>query len=249
MAFVISSHISQGIPWFRGRDVCDTLQYTNARKAIRDHVDDCDVERFVNLLKSNPLHPNENELYINESGLYTLILRSKKAEAKVFQRWVTSHLLPSLRKNSYTENHLSLTNERSLHYAVVSFVRSYIPSALLSIGLVKLQDTKDRRTDAYFKGYRGGQPDIIILNAHRDYTGFALELKTPNGKGRLTDHQASYLQDLKKAEYKVLVSESYNEIVVELLAYFQNVRYSCHGCRRKFKSPESLASHVKYFHR
>ena len=191
MSFVIASHISEGIPWFRGRDVCDTLQYTNARKAIRDHVDDCDVERFANLHKSNPLHPNENELYINESGLYTLILRSKKAEAKVVQRWVTSSLLPSLRKKSFTEQHLSLTNERSLHYAVINFVRTYIPSALLSVGLGELQDTKGRRSDAYFKGYRGGQPDILILNQHRDYTGFALELKTPNGKGRLTNHQTS----------------------------------------------------------
>lgn len=84
-----------GQPWFVGKDVADTLKYTNTQKAIRDHVDDDDklTERIV--LSGQ----NRNVILINESGLYSLIMSSKLPTAKQFKRWVTSEVLPSVRKN------------------------------------------------------------------------------------------------------------------------------------------------------
>lgn len=81
-------------PWFVGKDVADILGYTNTAKAIRDHVDDDDklTERIV--LSGQ----NREAIIINESGLYSLILSSKLPTAKKFKRWVTSEVLPSLRK-------------------------------------------------------------------------------------------------------------------------------------------------------
>lgn len=84
-----------GEPWFVGKDVADILGYTNTAKAIRDHVDDEDklTERIV-------LSGQSREMYIiNESGLYSLILSSKLPTAKAFKRWVTSEVLPSIRKH------------------------------------------------------------------------------------------------------------------------------------------------------
>lgn len=80
-------------PYFIGKDVADILGYTNTAKAIRDHVDDEDklTERIV--LSGQ----NREVIFINESGLYSLILSSKLPTAKGFKRWVTSEVLPAIR--------------------------------------------------------------------------------------------------------------------------------------------------------
>ena len=84
-----------GEPWFVGKDVADILEYTNTAKAVRDHVDDEDklTERIV--LSGQ----NREVIFINESGLYSLILSSKLPNAKKFKRWVTNEVLPSIRKH------------------------------------------------------------------------------------------------------------------------------------------------------
>ena len=81
-------------PWFVGKDVADILGYSNSRKALSDHVD----EEDKGVTKSDTLGGNQNITIINESGLYSLILKSKKPEAKQFKRWVTSEVLPTIRK-------------------------------------------------------------------------------------------------------------------------------------------------------
>ena len=80
-------------PWFVGKDVALVLEYSNPQKAIRDHVDEED--RTVN--ESFTVHGTPFTL-INESGLYSLVLSSKLPSAKKFKRWVTSEVLPALRK-------------------------------------------------------------------------------------------------------------------------------------------------------
>ena len=81
--------------YFVGKNVADILGYTNTAKAIRDHVDEEDklTERIV-------LAGQYREVIcINESGLYSLIISSKLPKAKAFKHWVTSEVLPSIRKN------------------------------------------------------------------------------------------------------------------------------------------------------
>ncbi|HDG8409393.1 TPA: BRO family protein [Staphylococcus aureus] len=83
-----------GEPYFIGKDVADVLGYTNSRKALSDHVDEEDklTSRIVTAGQ------NRNVTIINESGLYSLIFSSKLENAKRFKRWVTSEVLPTLRK-------------------------------------------------------------------------------------------------------------------------------------------------------
>lgn len=83
-----------GTPWFVGKDVAEVLGYSNPQKAIRDHVDEED--RTVN--ESFTVNGTMASL-INESGLYSLVLSSKLPGAKAFKRWVTSEVLPSIRKH------------------------------------------------------------------------------------------------------------------------------------------------------
>ncbi len=83
-----------GEPWFVGKDVATSLGYTNPTKAIKDHIDDEDKLMNESLVSLG----QRGGWLINESGLYSLILSSKLPSAKVFKRWVTSEVLPSIRK-------------------------------------------------------------------------------------------------------------------------------------------------------
>ena len=81
--------------WFVGKDVTEILGYTNNRKALIDHVDDEDK----GVTKCDTLGGRQELTIINESGLYSLVLSSKLPSAKEFKRWVTSEVLPSIRKH------------------------------------------------------------------------------------------------------------------------------------------------------
>lgn len=79
-------------PLFYATDICKILDYSNPSKAIKDHVDEDD--RY-----NESLERGGSVVLINESGLFSLILRSNKPEAKQFRKWVTSEVLPSIRKH------------------------------------------------------------------------------------------------------------------------------------------------------
>lgn len=85
-------------PWFVGKDVADVLGYSNSRKALNDHVDAEDKEVLTSRNVTLENIPNRGITVVNESGLYSLILSSKLPSAKKFKRWVTSEVLPALRK-------------------------------------------------------------------------------------------------------------------------------------------------------
>ena len=90
-----------GEPWFVGKDVATALEYSDTNKAIAMHVDDDDK---LNDKTASSLGQRGGWL-INESGLYSLIMSSKMEKAKEFKRWVTSEVLPSIRKTgAYTVN-------------------------------------------------------------------------------------------------------------------------------------------------
>lgn len=88
--------IIDGEPWFVGRDVASILMYANTRKALLDHVDTEDKRDGVTIRDS--IGREQNPVLINESGVYSLILSSKQSNAKRFKHWVTSEILPTIRK-------------------------------------------------------------------------------------------------------------------------------------------------------
>ncbi len=81
-------------PWFVAKDVCDVLEHSNVSMALE--MLDEDEKAKKSLGYSGPGNPNTN--IISESGLYTLIIRSNKPQAKAFRKWVTAEVLPSIRK-------------------------------------------------------------------------------------------------------------------------------------------------------
>lgn len=146
-----------GEPWFAGKDVSEILAYKDTDKAVREHVDDEDKRIFKpadlaglteqqmnNVFKAAGYNwnfvpaniPNRGLFFINESGLYSLIMSSKLPQAKAFKRWVTSEVLPTIRKQG-----MYLTPATSEE--AISNPESFIAKALIVANQV-LERQKER---------------------------------------------------------------------------------------------------------
>ena len=108
--------------WFRGKDIANALGYENTTQSILNNVENEDkrkLEELDNLQDRLTSYHDKITIYINESGLYNLILKSQKPEAKQFKQWVTSEVLPSIRKTgSYSMAlvpQVMIRNETELH--------------------------------------------------------------------------------------------------------------------------------------
>ena len=177
-------------------------------------------------------------------------------KAKEFKLWVTKVVLPSIRKTGryefsnkpYKMPAFSIKTEYELHEKVVNFIRNNYPKAILTASLGENQINGNMRIKSYNMGYQKGSPDLIIQNLHLNYSGFAIEIKTPTGYGKLSEEQKMMLQEYENNNYKILVSNDYDEIIKEIILYFQGVRIKCKKCSRKFKSSETLSNHTRFIH-
>ena len=112
----IRTVLMSGEPWLVGKDVAEALGYTNPQKALREHIDDED--KGVN--KMDTPGGRQKLLVINESGLYSLVMSSKLESAKRFKRWVTSEVIPSIRKNGgYIAGQETLSDDELLAKALL----------------------------------------------------------------------------------------------------------------------------------
>jgi prophage antirepressor-like protein len=104
-----------GEPWFSAKNVCEALGYANVSQSLTDHVDHED-KRIVSIGSAG-----RAPWAINESGLYSLILRSHKPEAKMFKRWITKEVLPAIRKHGayvHGANGLSQDEQEALYATI-----------------------------------------------------------------------------------------------------------------------------------
>lgn len=103
-------------PWFVGNDVARALGYKDLYSALRHNVDDEDKR----LCPVSSTSGTQETMVISESGLYSLIFGSKLEKAKEFKRWVTSEILPSIRKNGgYIQNQEQMTPEQIVANALI----------------------------------------------------------------------------------------------------------------------------------
>ena len=120
--------------WFIGKKGAELLDYKDTNQAVRNHVDENDRKSCTVNFTGQVRYAT----FINESGLYQLILSSKKEIAKKFRRRVTSEVLPSIRKdgqykifNNPNSNQFRIENETDLHIKVTEFLRKSIHTASL----------------------------------------------------------------------------------------------------------------------
>ena len=253
-AYEVDIVLKEGAPWFKACEITKILGYKNGRDAVLKHVkekykttrEDLDCLGVDQGMRRDSLHiPRDVAVYISEPGLYSLILRSKMKEAEDFQDWVVGTLLPGIRAGSckdikpQTKLQICLLNEFDLHSKVIDFVRRFHPDANIVAGLGENQDSSDKRIKSWQCGYTRGQCDILLLNKHKKWTGLAIELKSPTGWGLVSTDQKKFLERLEGAGYKTLVSNDYDEVIVQIEEYFRDVRSFCNHCGRWFVKKHS----------
>lgn len=146
--------------WFRAKTCAEMLDYKNTKQAIRNHIEDDDKAILGDIskgLKIIPLKKNvKNTVMINESGLYSLILGSKKAEAKAFKRWVTKEVLPTIRKTG--------------KYEMVQPV-NLLEQKKLEIEYMKVVNASDKLKMEQIEFYKdlSNDDDVKIGSASKDY--------------------------------------------------------------------------------
>jgi prophage antirepressor-like protein len=115
----LNSILIENEPYFIAKDICDILELGNVTKAL--YALDEDEKLTLPIVRSGQ---NRKVNCISESGLFALIMRSNKPEAKAFRKWITSEVLPSLRKNGFYGNSNKITNfidARDIPYTQVMF--------------------------------------------------------------------------------------------------------------------------------
>ena len=139
---------------FVGKDVAEILGYKDTDKAIRDHVDAEDQE----LLKPADLAglkiPNRGLIFINESGLYSLIFGSQLPEAKKFTRWVTSEVLPSIRKTGSYSVAKEEVKEISTNDVIKAVFEKYPDAEAEITGISFSEDESGNVITHYHIGYK-----------------------------------------------------------------------------------------------
>jgi prophage antirepressor-like protein len=99
------------MPWFNANDVCKALGYMNTKQTLDDHVDEDDVSKRYTI---DRIGRTQRVNFVNESGLYALIFGSGKPLAKRFKRWVTSVVLPTIRKTGSYGQPVAATEVRTI---------------------------------------------------------------------------------------------------------------------------------------
>lgn len=181
--------------WFVGKDVAEALGYSRATKAVTEKVDAEDRDEVP---IRDSIGRNQKAYIINESGIYSLILSSKLPQAKEFKRWVTSEILPSVRKHGgYISGQEEISGEELMARAIL-FAERKIKEQAEQIALMEPKV-------AYFDTVTESAGSMSIRDTakvlgvrEKEFTAFLEEKKlcfrNRNGRGRLEPY-AEYLHE------------------------------------------------------
>ena len=260
--------------WFRGKDVAEILGYSDTRHALKRHVSkenkmihliqpkSCPGETPGQVQKAGvdvsppPVQQGRWYTFINGPGFYELVFSSKLELAKRFRQWVFTTVLPSIRKygqyklfDSPWNKMIMIGNETDLHYKVVDLIRKYYPDTILVAGLGENQDTENKRLDSYKKGYMRGQPDLLVLDYHKDYKGLGIEFKSPTGNYYVSEAQKEMKKKYVNNGYAFILSNDYDKISKNIHEYMKGIRVPSKYCIKQFLNKDTLKMHYKVIHR
>ena len=260
--------------WFKGKDVAEILGYSDTRHVLKRHVSK--GNKMIHLIQPkswavkmtgqvqkagvdvSPPQVQQSRWYtfINEAGFYELVFSSKLEFAKRFRQWVFTIVLPSIRKygqyklfDSPWNKMIMIGNETDLHNKVVDLIRKYYPDTILVAGLGENQDTDDKRLDSYKKGYTRGQPDLMILDYHKDYKGLCIEFKSPTNNYHVSEAQKEMKKKYVNNGYAFILSNDYDKISKNIHEYMKGIRVPCKYCIKQFLNKDTLKMHYKIIHR
>lgn len=151
-----------GIPWFAAVDVCRVLDIANSRDAVGRLDDD---EKGV--VSADTLGGKQNLTVVNEAGLYTLILGSRKPEAKKFKRWVTHDVIPSLRKHGIYMTGSTLEQVSKNPELIVALARQLLDEQQENSELVKKLEKVQPKVD-YFDQFINAYDSTNLRNTAKE---------------------------------------------------------------------------------
>ena len=192
--------VVDGEPYLVGKDVAEILGYSNSRKALSDHVDEEDKVDGVTIRDS--IGREQKPILINESGLYSLILRSQLPNARKFKHWITSEVLPSIRKHGI--------------YATDNVIDDILNNPDFGIELLtKLKEERAARVKAERR-------NAILMHVNKTYTvteiAKELNLKSATELNRiLADAKIQYKVNGTWVFYSEYSNLGYEEIKQEVL--------------------------------
>lgn len=155
-------------PWFVAKDICDVLEIKNTTQAINRL--DNDERTMLNIGRQG------NTNFINEYGLYNLILASRKKEAKEFKRWITHEVIPSIRKNGgYLAGQEQMTEEEIMAKALV-YANNKINDLKFEKDKLEIQNNELSVSNAIMKPKAEYFDDLVDRNLLTNFTETAKEL-------------------------------------------------------------------------
>ena len=142
-----------------------------------------------------------------------------------------------------------IENETDLYCKIVEYIRRFYPEAIIVAGLGELQDTKWKRISSWKKGYMKGQPDIMIMNYHKDYSGCCIEFKFPTNNYLISVAQKEMKHKYRENGYYFLLSNDYDIITKYIHEYMAGIRIPCKYCEKLFLAKETRKTHYKIIQR
>jgi len=226
-------------PWFIGKHICDCMEIKKHRDILKKL--DSEYKKQTSILLDGCSQARKMTL-INEEGLYMLAFMSQKKEAIQFKKWCCGVLVEIRKTGTYKMKpkyikdnfKMYITNEQQLHYQTIRSLRELYPDVLIVPTLGELQDTEDKRLDAYNKGYVAGLPDIQIFYKNLK---LAIELKSPNGLNDVSDKQHEQLLRFKANGFICIVSNNLLDLMKQINDLYMRERYDI-----RYKSSDGLKS-------
>ena len=262
----INVYGTQDKPLFMAKEIGDLLGLVCIRKNLMSIPDEwkttINIKENNTVTESNSIISagNPNKTFITEQAMYKLVFRSNKPFADEFTNKVCE-ILKEIRKTGKFELRPSsitkrltfrIENEHDLQCRIVNFIRTYYPDALFNSNQGELQDTVEKRIDAKYMGYLAGSPDLEIKESSKGFIGMVIECKSPTGYGKLSEVQTEVHQKLKERGYRVIVSNDYEYVLLEIKKYLDNIRYLCEYCKKRvqlFRSLHTRKIHYRCFHK
>jgi prophage antirepressor-like protein len=223
-------------PWFCGKDIATILGYVNASKSIRTHVDIDDKMPLKSIpgWVQNGHTLNENDLktiYVNESGLYSLIFRSDLDIAKKFKKWVTSEVLPNIRKYGHFQTQKLIESKTHELQNALAIERAKY-NQLYSINIERLTLQK----------YANINDFVYIASSHTYARQGIFKIgRTKSLKSRLSGHNTSHIYGDK---FKIIKSyKVFNATLIEKIIHTKLQEFRCDG-NEFFMSPFNILNNL-----
>lgn len=197
----IRSLLIDNEPYFVGNDIATVLGYKNTRDALSKHIDEEDKISDVAIHDGSQ---NRNMTIINESGLYSLILSSKLESAKKFKRWVTSEVLPTLRKEgTYTTKKRNKPIDKAIkqHFNIAQTIiqaTGIKPGIAYSVAISEAEKETGYQYEEYKKLLPSADHDVASYNPTK--LGEKLEIKAQEVNKRL---ETLGLQEKKDKKWRI----------------------------------------------